>query len=540
MCLSSGDWAFNPACWPDPQGMVDELERLGIHLMVTFWPFQEPGDAHWPQFNNSGYLVPKIDGTLAPFDGSYYLYDAFNPDARNATFQGFMAGYGRYGIRRIWLDAAEPERIGSNPSQTVGQWRFSAGTDVEVGEAWVRNHARTFTEGMATIGVGPDDYFVLPRSAWIGSWRYSAGLWSGDIPSTFDELSIQVRNAQGVAMSGIVLWTTDIGGYSGGDPNDPVFQDLIVRWFQFGAFCPLFRLHGNREGGPPADSCGNTGGDNEVWNLAKDSAHYDGIATVMRLRENLRSYVQDINAEAAATGMPMLRPLVLVFPSDPVCATAAVEDQFMFGPDWLVAPVLGQVTERSVYLPRLNASEVWVYFFNETDMGAGGANLTMSTPINEFPLFYRKSIPQAIAGNATLLYNSDRQDTVLCISPTCTTDNLPPLYVPMQVEAQAWITPGTVSIGDSLYPLVPLTLRFSYVHQDNFVATNSTGPDSTYVNVFNDGFVLAEAAPGTVPLQVWRSSNGSHWATVASAAGRAWAQKNQYTFSYVTGYVLPA
>jgi alpha-D-xyloside xylohydrolase len=137
-------------------------------------------------------------------------------------------------------------------------------------------------------------------------------------------------------MSSIVLWTTDVGGYQGGDPTNPVFQDLIVRWFQFGAFCPLFRTHGDRAGGPPVNECGDTNGDNEVWNLAKDQDHYNAMATVMHIRENIRPYIVEINAEAARSGMPMIRPMFLQFPNDSVCQTAQVEDQYMFGPNWLV------------------------------------------------------------------------------------------------------------------------------------------------------------------------------------------------------------
>ena len=97
--------------------------------------------------------------------------------------------------------------------------------------------------------------------------------------------------------------------------------------FQFGAFSPLFRLHGHRDGGPPADECGGTNGDNEVWNLAQDPAHYDAIVAVMRLREGLRQYVSDANAVTAATGMPMARPMFLAWPLDAGCAGADVEDQ---------------------------------------------------------------------------------------------------------------------------------------------------------------------------------------------------------------------
>ena len=139
---------------------------------------------------------------------------------------------GKYGIKTVWIDAAEPEHNGAGKE---GTWKMAKGTDAEVGEAWIQQHAKTFADGFATKGIEPSDYFILPRHAWAGSWRYSAALWSGDIESTFTELALQIKVLQGVMMSGPALWTTDIGGYYGGTPADPTFQELIVRWFQFGA-----------------------------------------------------------------------------------------------------------------------------------------------------------------------------------------------------------------------------------------------------------------------------------------------------------------
>lgn len=139
--------------------------------------------------------------------------------------------YGSLGVKTIWIDAAEPEHFGAD---NEGKWKYLLGTDAEVGEAFIQQHALSFAEGFATKGITPDDYFILPRHAWVGSWRHSAALWSGDIVSTFDELALQVKALQGALMSGVSLWTTDIGGYHSGNPDDPVFQELIVRWFQFG------------------------------------------------------------------------------------------------------------------------------------------------------------------------------------------------------------------------------------------------------------------------------------------------------------------
>lgn len=156
-------------------------------------PMKTLPSQHWEQFNSSGYLTPMLNGSPYPFEFDQFLYDSFNPAARKAVFQDWYDGYGKYGIRRLWLDAAEPERF---TMFDVGHWRFAMGTDGEIGEAWIQQHVRTFADGMASIGVTPEEYFVLPRHAWAGSWRYSAALWSGDIESTFAELALQVRVVQ--------------------------------------------------------------------------------------------------------------------------------------------------------------------------------------------------------------------------------------------------------------------------------------------------------------------------------------------------------
>lgn len=167
---------------------------------------------------------------------------------------------------------------------------------------------------------------------------------------------------------------------------------------QFGAFCPLFRLHGHRHGGPPENECGVTNGDNEVWNLAKDPEHYDAITAVMHLRESLREYVKRLNDEAVATGMPMMRPMTLQFPDDEACSSTSnstsffVERQFMLGDEWLVSPVTEHnATEWRVYLPSAGESAEWIYWWNQTSMPAGWHSMDVSA-IGSFPLFVRRPI----------------------------------------------------------------------------------------------------------------------------------------------------
>jgi alpha-D-xyloside xylohydrolase len=192
--------------------MVDELATMGIETMVTFWPFQSKESRYFANFSANGWLVNTLEGKEASYDGGdQFLVDETSPVVRAAVFEAFWEGYGRYGIKSIWIDAAEPEHFGS---EAEGTWRYSLGSDAEVGEAFIQQHARTFQEGFASKGIAPGDYFILPRHAWAGSWRYSAALWSGDIQSSFEELALQVKNAQQVGLSGVALWTTDIGGES--------------------------------------------------------------------------------------------------------------------------------------------------------------------------------------------------------------------------------------------------------------------------------------------------------------------------------------
>jgi alpha-glucosidase (family GH31 glycosyl hydrolase) len=146
----------------------------------------------------------------------------------------------RHGIAVWWLDVCEPELMPLLPEDL----RLAAGTGSEVLNLYPRENARTFFEGMRAAG--RSDVVTLNRSAWAGSQRYGAAVWSGDIPATFESLAAQVRAGLNLAMSGIPWWTTDIGGFHGGDPDDPHYRELMVRWFQYGVYCPITRLHGHR------------------------------------------------------------------------------------------------------------------------------------------------------------------------------------------------------------------------------------------------------------------------------------------------------
>jgi alpha-D-xyloside xylohydrolase len=380
-----GEWRFDPDEWPDPQAMVDELRELGVELMVSVWPTVNPNSANYAEMDRAGLLVRDMAGLplhLAFWDkgtdGQAFMrfYDATNPEARRYVWEKVTSGYGRYGIRAFWLDACEPEGVAENSANA----RYFMGSGAAVQGIYPREHARGFYEGLRETG--DDDVLLLCRSAWAGSQRFAAAVWSGDIDSTFEALAAQIPAGLNMGICGIPWWTTDIGGFRHGDPTSEYFRELVVRWFQFGAFCPLFRLHGVREPGPLVGSA-QTGAPNEVWSFGEEA--YALISQQLQLRERLRPYVMKQMAAASATGVPPMRALFLEFPEE--AAAWDVSDQFMLGPDVLVAPVTAQgARERELYLP---AGASWLDAWTGEPVGESGW-ITAQAPLERIPVYLRE------------------------------------------------------------------------------------------------------------------------------------------------------
>jgi alpha-D-xyloside xylohydrolase len=379
-----GDYRFDPAEWPDPGAMAAELRELGVELMVSIWPTVSPLSENYAEFRDAGLLVGSDQGVefhqviqdkgmAVPMPVAFY--DPTNPRTRERVWELVEQNYLSHGIRVFWLDASEPELNPAHP----GNLSLYAGPGAEVAGIYPRDNARLFAEGMAAAGQQPT--VLLCRSAWAGAQRYGAAVWCGDIPATWESLRQQVRAGLNIAISGIPWWTTDIGGFHGGDPGDPAYQELAVRWFQYGVFCPLFRLHGDRQ---PRVPTGHemTGGPNEAWSYGDA---YEPIVAALRLRERLRPYIHEQMRVASRTGLPPMRPLFVDFPGDPGAWRA--EDQFLFGPDLLIAPVLEPgAAAREVYLP---AGQTWI----EAATGArhdGGAAILVPVVADRIPVFARE------------------------------------------------------------------------------------------------------------------------------------------------------
>ena len=379
-----GDWKFDPAEWPDPEGLVQELEEMGIKLMVSIWPTVSPLSENYRELHEGGLLVGTEQGipAHAPWKDKGFdvempvaFYDSTNPAAREFLWSTVKRNYYDKGIRAWWLDGDEPEIQPGHPHNLS----FHAGSGAEVFNIYPQLHAKTFHEGI--LGEGDDEVVLLSRSAWAGSQRYGTAVWSGDIAPTWESLRAQVKAGLNLAIAGIPWWTTDIGGFHGGDPDSPEYRELMVRWFQYGAFCPLFRLHGFRD---PRSAFGPemTGGPNEVWSYGPSAL--ESITQSLRLRERLRPYLMEQMRVAHEHGIPPMRPVFVDAPGDP--AAWDIDDQFMLGPDLLVAPVLQPgAAGRSVHLP---AGTSWTDAVTG-EVHAGGVRIEVETPPARIPVFTR-------------------------------------------------------------------------------------------------------------------------------------------------------
>ena len=297
-----GDWGFAPAQWPDPAGMVAELKQMGVEVMASVWHAYDSRSKHIREMQTRGLLVGSQRGYAAHLGLmderplGFHIYDATNPNGRAFLWKLLREGYYQHGIRHFWLYAGEPEIA----PYDVDNLRYDAGPGTAVSNLYPLAHAQGLYEGLQKEG--ETDILTLNRSAWAGSQRWGAAVWSGDIASTFPVLAEQVRAGLNIGLSGIPWWTTDIGGFHNGDPDDPYFQELIVRWFQYGVFCPLFRLHGFRAmKGDWWDGSLETvtGGANEVWSFGETA--YEIIREVLFLRERLKPYLLQQMQNAAVS-----------------------------------------------------------------------------------------------------------------------------------------------------------------------------------------------------------------------------------------------
>ncbi len=394
-----GSHEFDRDRFPDPKGMVDSIHAMHGRVMISVWPKFYITTDHYKEFDRNGwmYRLPVTD-SIRDWVGPGYVssfYDAYDPDARRLFWSQINDHYVPLGIDAWWMDASEP----NVRDCTDLQYRKDLITPTALGPSTQYFNAYGLMNADAIYngqrGVDPDRrVFLLTRSGFAGQQRYSTATWSGDIATRWEDMKAQISAGLNFALSGIPWWSMDIGGFcvedryvaaakaaAKGEPeNDDLkeWRELNTRWYQFGAFAPMFRAHGQWPF-------------REVWNIAPEShPAYKSIVYYTRLRYRLMPYIYSLAGMTHFRDYTIMRPMVMDWPDRPEMRN--VGDQFMFGPSLLVAPVYEYgARRRTVALP---AGSDWYDFYTSAlytggPEGDGGRVITLDAPYERVPLLVR-------------------------------------------------------------------------------------------------------------------------------------------------------
>ncbi|HEX8507544.1 MAG TPA: TIM-barrel domain-containing protein [Hymenobacter sp.] len=383
-----GSQEFDPTRFADPAGMIKTLhERDNLHFMISVWAKIYEGIPVYKDFKAKGYLYPRnianrTKDWIAPGYTSTF-YDAFNPKARADFWNLMNTKLFTKGVDAWWMDASEPDIYSNSNVQTRKELMNPTflGSSTQYFNAFPLQNAKGIYEGQRQTA--PDQrVFLLTRSGYAGSQRYAAAIWSGDIGARWEDFKNQIPAGLNFSMSGIPYWTTDIGGFAVerryerpqmAAKDQEEWRELQTRWYQYGAFCPLFRSHGQFPF-------------REVFNIAP-AGHpaYESMLYYNKLRYRLMPYIYALAGQAHHQNSTIMRGLVMDFGADP--AVRNVGDEFLFGPSLLVAPVTDyKARSREVYLP---AATGWFDFYSGKYQ-AGGQKLAVEAPLERMPLFVRE------------------------------------------------------------------------------------------------------------------------------------------------------
>jgi alpha-D-xyloside xylohydrolase len=354
--------------FPDPSAMFGRLRYLHVHTMISVWPFFTPPSANFDAMASHNYFITGGRTQIPSYYSGSRLFDAFNPEARKMFWQQIKTGLYDKGVEAWWLDSSEPlDFYGEEQGPMLKGAHIALGSGTPYANSYPFFETQAMYEGQRATT--DDRVFILTRSGFLGEQSHAAATWSGDIAPTFDSLRRQIPAGLNYSMSGLPYWTTDIGGFLGGDPSDPAYQELYVRWFEYGTFCPIFRTHGAR----PA---------NELWSYGPRAqeilTYYD------KLRYRLLPYIYSIAWKTTTEGYTPMRALVMDFPGDRRALDAA--DEFMYGSALLVGPVTKtDATSRDIYLP---AGSTWYDFWTGATI-QGGQSISAQAPLETIPLYVR-------------------------------------------------------------------------------------------------------------------------------------------------------
>jgi alpha-D-xyloside xylohydrolase len=383
-----GEMDLDPKRWPDPAGMNRELHAMGVGTLLSVWPHFAAGTQFYDMLLSKGWLIHRRDGK--PDSGGFQPeigpnLDTTNPEAANWFWEKIRDRYVKpYGFDNIWLDETEPD---VDPVNDI----FFVGSGTRFYNVYPLFHTAAIYDGFRRDFGDSRRVMILARAAYLGAQRNGTVFWSSDIISSWDMLRRSIPAGLNFAATGLPYWDTDIAGFfspsfgpdyhaahkpliDGSDVRGTIgnyedYPELFVRWFEWGAFQPVMRAHGERD-------------HNEVWAYGKQAEPI--LAKYLRLRYQLLPYTYSAAHRSYETGAPYMRALFMDFPDDPEAAD--IPDEYMYGPAFLVAPVTEQgATHRTVYLP---AGGDWYNFWTNERLH-GGQAITVDAPIDTLPLFVR-------------------------------------------------------------------------------------------------------------------------------------------------------
>ena len=356
---NEGDPVFNEH-FHDVPADLDALHKEHVHAMISVWGLLDPNSETYKAMDAEHLLIPNA-----------HVYDPSNSAGRDVYWNRLPGKLFAQGWDAFWLDSAEPEEVWPHMGDAIlRDKQLSIGNGAEYTNVFPLLHTLGVQDHWKAQNSGKR-VFLLTRSAFLGQQRVGATVWSGDVHTNFWALSHQVPAGLNFALSGYPYWTTDIGGYWPAFPGateQPAYQELYARWFEFGTFCPIFRTHGHRD-------------HNELWT-------YDKVEPALirfdKLRYRLMPYIYSLAWKVSSEDYTIQRPLVMDWRTDE--KTWEIGDQFMFGPALMVNPVLkAGATHRTVYLPASPKR----YDFWTGDALSGVAEIEAEAPLDRIPLYVR-------------------------------------------------------------------------------------------------------------------------------------------------------
>jgi alpha-D-xyloside xylohydrolase len=381
-----GSHEFDRARFPDPDAWIKTIhDKYHAHLMISIWGKFYPGTANFDAMHSKGFLYESdLRENMHDWLGHpFTFFDAFNPQARQLFWDQINRALFSKGADAWWMDATEPDMLQPSPILELQKTHMNPtamGSGARMLNAYALMCAQSLYDGQRAAAPN-QRVFILTRSGFAGQQRYAAATWSGDISSTWTAMRKQIEAGLGFCISGMPWWTMDIGGFSvparfaARNPSAAdleEWRELNARWFEFGTFCPLLRVHGETP-------------NREMWEMGGES-HPAYLAQLKfdRLRYRLMPYLYSMAADVTRHGGTMMRPLVMDFADDHTARQ--IDDEYMFGPAFLVSPVTTyQARSRTVYLPRKSD---W-YDFWTGQQHAGGQTIDAAAGYDVIPLMIK-------------------------------------------------------------------------------------------------------------------------------------------------------